>query len=264
MNYYQDYLRNLGFMFEVHLTEHCNLNCKGCSHFSPLANKEFMDIAIFEKDMAQMFQLLDKHDIRRIRLLGGEPLLHSQVNEFMEIAANYFPDTRREIVTNGLLLLNMPESFWETCRTTKTSIHVSRYPVNLDFKEMENVALEHGIEIVIYASNFRMDSYDMDGSQDGELSHSTCGLFGYCCQLNNGRFYPCSISAYFHHFNRYFDLKIPFSNDNFIDIYKAQSKNEFYQLIITPIPFCRYCNIKARRHCVKWEHSKKQISEWYE
>lgn len=27
-------------VIEIHIVEHCNLHCKGCTHFSPLAQKE--------------------------------------------------------------------------------------------------------------------------------------------------------------------------------------------------------------------------------
>ena len=31
--------------FELHLVDHCNLNCRGCTHFSPLAEKKFFEQA---------------------------------------------------------------------------------------------------------------------------------------------------------------------------------------------------------------------------
>ena len=37
--------------FEYHLNDHCNLNCKGCDHFSPLAEEKFTNYEQFEKDM---------------------------------------------------------------------------------------------------------------------------------------------------------------------------------------------------------------------
>ncbi len=30
--------------FEVHITEHCNLNCKACNNFSCIATPEFVDV----------------------------------------------------------------------------------------------------------------------------------------------------------------------------------------------------------------------------
>ena len=260
-------LKTSKIMFEVHLTEHCNLNCKGCSHFSPLAEEEFMSIDIFEKDMARMAQLLDGGALN-IRLLGGEPLLHPQVNDFIKTAARYFPNARRELVTNGILLLNMSELFWDTCRKTYTLVNVTRYPISLDFTAMKIKALAENVAIIFYPDHapksFRKDVYDLNGMQNEQLSHSACQFFGYCCQLNNGRFYPCSISAYFHHFVRYFNLDIPLSSDNYIDIYQAQSKKELYSLITSPIPCCKYCNMSAKEFNVKWEISKQNLTEWTE
>ncbi len=39
---------------EIHLVEHCNLNCKYCSHFSSIAEKKFYDVNKYEKDMARL------------------------------------------------------------------------------------------------------------------------------------------------------------------------------------------------------------------
>jgi MoaA/NifB/PqqE/SkfB family radical SAM enzyme len=269
---YSDYQKKIenfktfGFRFEVHLTEHCNLNCKGCSHFSPLAKNEFMDIDVFEKDMKRMAELFS-NEIQNIRLLGGEPLLHPRVNDFMVITKKYFPKIKRELVTNGLLLSNMSESFWETCWTTDTWINITHYPIPLDFTAIERKAWIKGLKVMINPKDnplteFRKDVYDLTGMQDAYLSHTNCSLFGYCCQLNNGRFYPCSISAYFHHFNQYFELGLPLSEKNYIDIHKVQSKDEFYKLITTPIPCCKYCNIDAQKFGVKWERSKRNLDEW--
>ena len=35
--------------FIVDIVDHCNLNCKCCGHFSPLAQKSFLDKETFEK-----------------------------------------------------------------------------------------------------------------------------------------------------------------------------------------------------------------------
>ena len=35
-------------ILHLHLTDHCNLNCRGCDNFSPLAPDTYADINIFE------------------------------------------------------------------------------------------------------------------------------------------------------------------------------------------------------------------------
>lgn len=39
---------------DIHLVEHCNLNCFCCNHFSQLADEEYTDLVSFEKDMKQL------------------------------------------------------------------------------------------------------------------------------------------------------------------------------------------------------------------
>ncbi len=73
----------------VHLTDHCNLNCKGCTHFSNIAKPAFADPEQFEREFAQLETIFS--GITEIYLLGGEPLLHPHVTEFMESARKHFP-----------------------------------------------------------------------------------------------------------------------------------------------------------------------------
>lgn len=58
--------------FEVHLAEHCNLNCKGCDNFSPLAREEYLDIEEYESDCKRLSVLFDGK-VERLQLLGENP-----------------------------------------------------------------------------------------------------------------------------------------------------------------------------------------------
>jgi molybdenum cofactor biosynthesis enzyme MoaA len=66
---------------ELHLTDHCNLNCKGCGHYSPIAQENFASFVEFKKDMLRLGHLF--RNIQIIRLMGGEPLLHPDVAFFL-------------------------------------------------------------------------------------------------------------------------------------------------------------------------------------
>lgn len=67
---YLDYL-------ETHIINKCNLNCKGCSHFSNIVDDEDapVDITVFEKDFARLSELFDH--IFTIRLMGGRTFFKS-------------------------------------------------------------------------------------------------------------------------------------------------------------------------------------------
>lgn len=74
---------------EVHLAEHCNLNCCGCNHFSPLADPAFIDIPDFKNDMERLGNLFS-HKCEWIHLMSGEPLLNPEIITLMKITRDNF------------------------------------------------------------------------------------------------------------------------------------------------------------------------------
>ncbi|MDR0723938.1 MAG: 4Fe-4S cluster-binding domain-containing protein, partial [Endomicrobium sp.] len=75
--------------FEIHVTDHCNLNCKSCSHFSPLAQERYLDLNQFQNDCKRL-ALLTNGKLEDIIFLGGEPLLHPNLGDIFKIARKYF------------------------------------------------------------------------------------------------------------------------------------------------------------------------------
>ena len=95
---------------EFHLTDHCNLNCAGCTHYCPIAGEGFLSMTTFLKDMTRLSEIFT--DIARIRIMGGEPLLHPSVALFAGETRRFFPESSISIVTNGILLLSMGADFY--------------------------------------------------------------------------------------------------------------------------------------------------------
>ena len=144
--YWHQYFLNYLRYFEVHLTEHCNLNCASCAHFSPLADETFADIKIFERDINRISEIFHKN-VGKIKVMGGEPLLHPKLLKFVYITRKAFPNpsTSIDIVTNGLLLLKQEEIFWKTCKDNNVRVSVTKYPINLDFEKMVQTAKRYGV-----------------------------------------------------------------------------------------------------------------------
>ena len=71
----EKYINPIIELLHFHLTDHCNLNCYGCSTYSQLAKESYYDINIFENDIKKIFDIT-KGRIKMIFLIGGEPLLH--------------------------------------------------------------------------------------------------------------------------------------------------------------------------------------------
>jgi MoaA/NifB/PqqE/SkfB family radical SAM enzyme len=252
--------------FDVHLTDHCNLNCNGCLHFSPLSCKKYLAIESFEKDCKQLSRLT-YGDADDICLLGGEPLLHPDITKFFPIIRQHFQKCRINILTNGILLPKQLVEFWESCSKNNIVITISYYPIDIDLVYIEDMARRYDIPLEIrdqYRGNnntWLHQPLDIDGKQDGRKSHQTCAMANYCIQLVDGKIYQCETSAYIHHFNRYFDKNLLVGKDDYIDIYEVTDISQVLQFLCQPIPFCRYCKTKEIKY-VNWGYSRKSIEEW--
>jgi hypothetical protein len=80
--------------------------------------------------------------------------------------------------------------------------------------------------------------------------------------LYKGKLYACPKIAYIQQFNSYFNQNLEVTQEDWIDIYKAESTNEIVDFLFKPKPFCRYCNMKGNVYNVKWKLSKREIAEW--
>ena len=249
--------------FEVHLTEHCNLNCQSCFHFSSLAEEEFMDINLFEQDFKRLSELANGK-IESFLLLGGEPLLHPQLISFLDISRKYFPKAYIQLVTNGVLLPVQDENFWNAMKRNDIVLRPTKYPINIDYKKIEEKANEYDIKVQ-YFNDINVSlkiPIHINGELNASKMHKNCRC-KTCYILNKGKIYPCSISGNIHHFIKYFNLDIENSSMNGIDIYKVKNIYEIDKFLKKKIPLCRYC----RGVCLPykdWAITKKNMNEWIE
>ena len=137
-------LTNEVLFFEVGIVEHCNLNCRGCSHFSPIAEPYFMAPDVFERDTARLSELFHGQ-AAWIHIMGGEPLLHPRCKEFLEIARKWFPIGRIDLITNGILLKQQDDEFWDVCKKNEIVIKPTQYPLTVDFDAVKEKTQSMGI-----------------------------------------------------------------------------------------------------------------------
>jgi MoaA/NifB/PqqE/SkfB family radical SAM enzyme len=249
---------------EFHLAEHCNLNCAGCDHFSPLAEPEFADFDSVSKDMQRLAELSGGH-ISEIRLIGGEPLLHPDIEKFFPMVRGFFPDSRILLFNNGILLNKQPDSFWTACHVNNIVLFVTHYPINIHVDDIQAKCSEYNVEF-IYAPGIREDEmYRCVLSLEGK--ENIWNNWKYCIHndwtfLYKGKIYPCPFYANIRHFNKYFHQDLPLTDKDSIDIYQVDNMQEILDFLASPIPACQYCDISAYTYGHKWEISQKEIKEW--
>jgi len=139
---------------EIDLTYKCNLRCKGCNRSCEQAPDDIeLPIDYIEKFVNRSI----KREIewKKIRLLGGEPTMHSKIQEILYLLADYkefYPRSRLEIVTNGQgrrvirNLLKVPP-FFHIEENKKQSDDVYFYPFNLapiDLTQLKNIDFRNG------------------------------------------------------------------------------------------------------------------------
>jgi hypothetical protein len=225
---------------EYHLVEHCNLSCKGCGHFSPLAAPAFADPHSFRRDLTQLSKLFV--NLRIIRLMGGEPLLHPTPEAFIEIAREIFPATFLRIVTNGTRLKAMPASFWDACRKANVGLDLSLYPaMEKGLGAIQELCSRNAVPIKVQRSSSFLSGLNMRGDSDPQAAMKYCRSMFYCPYLKDSRLYVCALPATAHYFNKKFGKSI--IADDGIDIFdRAIDGRKILELLDTPVETCRFCS----------------------
>ncbi len=249
-----------------HLVDHCNLNCKNCDVCSPIAEERFVSLESFEKDIKRLAELT-KGNVSLIILTGGEALLNPDIIEMFSIARINFPNTILRLHSNGILLMNRDENFWQAIENNKITIVCTKYPINVDYEYIKQQAEKYNVDFLFYNDEKVLKTsyhipFDINGSQEPRENFINCFHANDCIGIHDGKLYTCTPAANAHHFKKFFNVDMKLDENDYIDIHQASSIQEILDFLAKPIPFCRYCNVKGRSYNHQWGISKKQIEEW--
>lgn len=249
--------------FEFHLTDHCNLNCKRCAHFAPVAKPRYasMDEVIEAMKIIQL--VLPGH----VNILGGEPLLHPDIDEILEYMGSNMPEgIRATLVTNGILLDQMSDAFWDIVKRGKINVRITVYPAKIDYQKIVDLTKAKGVRLLglqTPALRFYAVELSEDGRNDPEYAYASCRA--RCVQIRDGRLYPCPYSAYIEHINESYGTKFSHvEGEDYLVIEKITGASDVEKWLKKAKPFCTYCNY-GRGSLVRWEHSvEHDMEEWVE
>jgi len=79
----------------------CNLSCQGCTTFSDLSYSGYFD---WDENYKFLRQWAQRLDIEAIGFMGGEPLIHPRLEDWILGIRKLLPNAQIRFVTNGLLL----------------------------------------------------------------------------------------------------------------------------------------------------------------
>jgi MoaA/NifB/PqqE/SkfB family radical SAM enzyme len=247
-------------LIEYHVTNHCNLNCKGCAHFSPIAKPWFADINSFEKDLKQ---LSSKVEIKQLRLFGGEPLLNDNINDFFVMARNILSSSKISVLSNGILAHNKLKNIIPSMKDNDIVMELTKYPIDVDYKKIKQILNAFNIKV-----EFENEYGVVKTLRHHVLSHEkkkdnyNCMMVdGESVQLKDGKLYICPIQAYIDIFNEKFNDNFVINKEDFLDIYDENVTGKTIKgFYYKKNGFCDYCRKPIENQ--KYSLSDRNKSEW--
>lgn len=276
---------NIQFGFNIALASHCNLNCKYCDTYSPLSKQEFATYDQVIKDLKKMKKLLNDTNHFDGGFIGGEALLNPELEKIIEKIIKLFPNGQKTILTNGLLLNNKGDYFWDLMKRANIEFGITHYPIKIDRKKYEELAKKHDVKITyhyvqsnklydlntrqVIHNNYNQDGFqwsqniiDLTGSQEIKTDCQHKGIITYA----RGNIYACYVHAHINAFKEYFNKDIKITEEDYLKVQDIKTKEEYFNFLETPKPLCKYCK-QCHNTCfggepLEWGFSEKKITEW--
>lgn len=179
---------------EIHVSYHCNLSCKGCSHMTPLEKEKFID----EKDIYDTLKILSMYlhcDV--IRLIGGEPTLNKNLADIAKNIKKINIADKIAIATNGIFIDRLNEEVLENIDVFEISnYHYSDNLTNKIINWAKKAKEKYNIKTYIYMyKNFRESiSFQENNSTDLVKNiYDTCIVSHdwQCFNVFEGYFFKC-------------------------------------------------------------------------
>ena len=247
-------------VLNTNLIDACNLNCKGCTHFAALFNRdEIYPLETFRRDVRRFAEIAD---VLSFALLGGEPLLMNNLDKYIRITRQYFPKTNLRVLTNGLLVPKMSQAVIDALVETKAVVAVSVYPptvkildkikavfdANRIFYDICSPIRKFGVFITLHSGN------------NPEKSRKYCAGNDICRFMRDGKIYKCPPDALSYRFTKKFGIK-KFPAATGVDLY-ASNFSSMLERLDGNVEMCSWCSENPTRWIPWGATNKPRLEDW--
>lgn len=248
------------YHLETHAADGCNLNCKGCLHFSNLHGKE--EFPDFDEVLTTVSIMNRNCEIFQFRVLGGEPLLNPELGEFLRELRIILPYSDLAVISNGILIPKMSESLLKLMSENQIGFNLTLYPPTIKMKEdiyrtLDNAGVSYGSH---EAKTDRFERFMLLNPTD-----STDKAYEYCVPrgiltIKGKNLYRCPLEAYIDRF--YSRYKIPITPPEGINLWEFNGdwRKLVSDLYNYPNNLCKYCTRNAEYY--EWSNGKPEQSDW--
>lgn len=246
---------------DLHIVDHCNLNCESCANFGNLVQEEV--VYPFEQIKASLTRLHDLcPNIAQINIIGGEPLLHPNWREIVPLVRKLFPYTTIFLVTNGILVKRLNVRDANIFKDNSVTFAITLYP---PIKKNAEKLVEHLRTIQLPFVGGRRDFFERRLTHEKQFNmKQQFEKCGNCNCLRGNMLGYCAIASYTDYYNKYFGEQI-LPEDSGVDLFSVNSGKELLDQLHRPLELCRQCVacVAGTQYVEPWRQSKKLKDEWF-
>ena len=260
------------YHFQIPITFDCNLKCKNCLFNCDKFTKRnafYITIEKFKEYLTEINRIVTNSNIPiSLTIFGGEPLLHPNVIEFLNILYDYkIRVSDIFFSTNGIKLLSMPDSFFTIIKKLDAVISISKYPININYDNIFKYVQSNHCKI----ENAVILSYKLKNTSLSRFTdNDTMVKFGearfvkdkirtehycadYCCfPIYDDKIFVCA--AMLREYIKQQIFKFPPRDIPYINLKKINNFEQIIDFIENDdnMEICEHCKWKE----VKWQASK--------
>lgn len=235
----KDLAREKGILshVEMHISDYCNLNCRGCTHFSPIFERRLPDTAKRIEDVRRLSEKVGV--ILQFFIMGGEPLLNPEITRYVERIREILPDTDIWVVTNGLLIPTVGEEVLKCMRENNISVSISEYgPTHRMADQIIERLRGAGLHYSIRPYDIKQ-KFIKPLSLTADSKYKKRCISEGCINIWEGKIARCPTLMYIDKFNERFGTALP--DDGIYDLDGCPEGSELLGLLQQEVPLCRHC-----------------------
>lgn len=234
--------------FEIHVAEHCNLKCRDCCNISPFNAKKFISL----EEVTDICSFVNTHLLPDVfKVAGGEPTLHPQLDQILQIIKQSGAGKVVRVVSNGLLMHRMTDTFWKNIDQLTISNYISAPVKPALLEQIKSKARQYEVVLNIkYVEQFNeifVDDAIVDSSRIQQI-YNDCWMRHRCLIVRNNRFFKCTRAAYMDEFLTIKNKPAAAGNSTYtqedgilLSDPAFQQKALEYLNADTPLLSCEYC-----------------------
>jgi organic radical activating enzyme len=222
---------------EMHIIDSCNLNCRGCTHFSPIFPNTLPDLNSRLSDVKQLKEKLSF--IMRFYILGGEPFLNPEISDYIRGIREILPDTKLYIVTNGLLIERLSDEILQCIKDNQVWISISEYaPTHKKIDDICRILDRYKILYEIRGISSK-EKFCLPLSLSDHSKYPRTCISNGCVTIWNGKIARCPQLMYISYFNNYFNVNLP--ENGVVSLESCMSDEKLLEFLKEEVPLCKHC-----------------------